>query len=128
VGRVAIALLGASTACDNTCLDRCAYDADIGLGLTGHDPTGRVAHAGTVKVEPNAPHQLGHVRLAEAGVSAARARGGTVETLVNATQEDVGIKADGPRMSLDDFSDCHVASVPVDILSSSDELAIPGRP
>jgi hypothetical protein len=125
VGRVAIALLGASTTSDNTCFDRGAYDADIGLGLTGHDPAGRVAHAGTVEVEPNAPHQLGHVRLAEAGVSAARARGGTVETLVNATQEDIGIKADGPRMSLDDFSDCHVASVPVGILSSSGELAIP---
>jgi hypothetical protein len=61
VRRVAIALLGASTTCDNTCLDRGAYDADIGLGLTGHDPPGRVAHAGTVEVEPNAPHQLGHV-------------------------------------------------------------------
>jgi hypothetical protein len=125
VGRVAIALLGASTTSDNTCLDRGAYDADIGFGLTGHDPAGRVAHVGTVEVEPNAPHQLGHVRFAEAGVSAARARGGTVETLVNAPQEDVAIKADGPRMSLDDFSDCHVASVPVGILRSSGELAIP---
>ena len=125
VGRVAIALLGASTTCDNTCLDRGAYDADIRLGLTGHDPARRVAHACTVKAEPNAPHQLGHVRLAEAGVSAAGARGGTLETLVNAAQEDVAIKADGPRMSLDDFSDSHVASVPVGILRSSGELAIP---
>jgi hypothetical protein len=115
VGRVAIALLGASTTSDNTCLDRGAYDADIGLGLTGHDPAGRVAHAGTVEVEPNAPHQLGHVRLAEAGVSAAGARSGTVETLVNAAQEEVAIKADGPRMSVDDFFDCHGASVPVGI-------------
>ena len=94
VGRVAITLLGASTTCDNTCLDRGAYDADIGLGLTGHDPAGRVAHVGAVEVEPNAPHQLGHVRLAEAGVGAAGARGGTVEALVNAAQEDVAIKAD----------------------------------
>ena len=84
VGRVAIALLGASTTCDNASLDRGAYDAEVGLGLTGHDPAGRVAHVGAVKVEPNAPHQLGHVRLAEAGVGAAGARGGTVEALVNA--------------------------------------------
>jgi hypothetical protein len=39
-----------------------------GLGLTGHDPGSRVAHVGAVKVEPDAPHQLEHVRLAEAGV------------------------------------------------------------
>jgi hypothetical protein len=111
VRRVAIALLGASTTGDNTCFDRSAYDADIGLGLTGHDPACRVAHACTVEVEPNAPHQLGHVRLAEAGVSAARTGGGTVEALVDAPQDDVAIKADGPRMSLDDVPDCHVASV-----------------
>jgi hypothetical protein len=65
VGRVAITLLGASATCDNTGLERGAYDAEVGLGLTGHDPAGRVAHVGAVKVEPNAPHQLGHVRLAE---------------------------------------------------------------
>jgi hypothetical protein len=65
VGRVAITLFGASATCDDTGLERGAYDADIGLGLTGHDPARRVAHVGAVKVEPNAPHQLGHVRLAE---------------------------------------------------------------
>ena len=53
-GRVAITLLGASATCDNTGLERGAYDADIGLGLTGHDPARRVAHVGAVKVEPNA--------------------------------------------------------------------------
>ena len=107
VGRVAIALLGASTTCDNASLDRSAYDADVGLGLTGHDPAGRVAHVGAIKIEPNAPHQLGDVRLAEAGVGAARASGGTVEALLNAAQEDVAIKAAGPRMPLDDLSDRH---------------------
>lgn len=110
VGRVAIALLGARTTCDNACLDRGAYDAEVGLGLPGHDPAGRVAHIGTVKIVPKAPHQVGHVRLAEAGVGAAGARGGTVEALVDAAQEDVAINADRPRMPLDDLSDCHVPS------------------
>jgi hypothetical protein len=113
VGRVAITLLGASTTRDNASLDRGADDAEVGLGLTGHNPAGRVAHVGAVKVEPNAPHQLGHVRLAEAGVGAAGARGGTVEALVDAVQEKVAIKSDRPRMPLDDFSDCHFHSVPL---------------
>jgi hypothetical protein len=112
VGRVAIALLGASTTCDNACLDRAAYDAEVGLGLTGHDAAGRDAHVGAVKIEPYAPHQLGQVGLAEAGVGAARARGGAVEALVNAAQEEGAIKADGPRMPLDDFSNRHAPSVP----------------
>ena len=103
VGRVTIALLGASTTCDDACLDRGAYHAGVGLGLTGHDPAGRVAHIGAVKIEPYTPHQIGHVRLAEAGVGATRARGGTVEALVNAAQQHVAIKADGPRMPLDDL-------------------------
>jgi hypothetical protein len=123
VGRVAITLLGASATCDNTGLERGAYDAEIGLGLTGHDPARRVAHVGAVKVEPNAPHQLGHVRLAEAGVGAAGARGGTVEALVNAAQEEIAIKPDRPRMPLDDFADCHFHSVPRGHLNSSGELA-----
>ena len=86
VGRVAIALLGARTTRDNARLDRGAYDTEVGLGLTGHDPAGRVAHVGAVKVEPHAPHQLGHVRLAEAGIRAAGARGGTIEALLNTAQ------------------------------------------
>ena len=111
VGRVAIALLGARTTRDDARLERCAYDTEVGLGLTGHDPAGRVAHVGAVKTEANAPHQLGHVRLAEAGIRAAGARGGTVEALLDAAHEDVPIKADRPGMPLDDFSDCHVPSV-----------------
>jgi hypothetical protein len=134
VCRVAITLLGASAACDDTGLECGAYNADIGLGLTGHDPARRVAYDGAVKVEPNAPHQVGHVRLAEAGVGAAGARGGTVEALVNAVQEEVAIKSDRPRMPLDDFSDCHFFSVPSWHLSSGGELvrhrpgARPDRP
>src|SRR5918999_3645915 len=125
VGRVAIALLGARTTRDDARLERCAYDTEVGLGLTGHDPAGRVAHVGAVKTEANAPHQLGHVRLAEAGIRAAGARGGTVEALLDAAHEDVPIKADRPGMPLDDFSDCHVPSVRRLHLSSSGELAIP---
>src|ERR671914_206010 len=98
VGRVTIALLGAGTTRDNARLDRCTHDTELGLGLTGHDPAGRVAHVGAVETEPNAPHELGHVRLAEAGVRAAGARGGTVEALVTAAHEEVPIKPDGPRM------------------------------
>lgn len=119
VGRVAITLLGASATCDDTGLERGAYDAEIGLGLTGHDPARRIAHVGAVKVEPNAPHQLGHVRLAEAGVGAAGARGGTVEAVVDAVQQELAIKSDRPRMPLDDFSDCHFPSVTRWHLSSS---------
>jgi hypothetical protein len=111
VRRVQFALLCASDTCSDTCLDRGAYDADIGLGLAGHHPPRRVAHVGAVKVEPNAPHQLGHVSLAEACISAAGARDRTLETRFNATQQDLTINAIRPRMSLDDVSDCHVASV-----------------
>ena len=110
VGRVAIALLGASPTRDDACFDRGAHQAEVGLGLTGHDPAGRVAHVGAVKIEPNAPHQLGHVRLAEGGVGAARARGRAVEALVDAPQVEVAIEADGPRMPFDDFSNRHVPS------------------
>jgi hypothetical protein len=113
VGRVAIALIGASTTCEDACLDCGAYDAEVGLRLTRHDPAGRIAHVGAVKIEPHAPHQLRHARLAEACVGAAGARGGTVEALVNAAQQEVPIKADGPRMPLDDLSNCHMASLPV---------------
>jgi hypothetical protein len=108
--RVEFTLLGASTTCNNTCLDCGTCDPDIGLGLTGHHPSGRVAQVGTVEVEPNAPHQLGDVRLAEACVSAAGACDRTLETRVDAAQQDVTINADGPGMSLDDVSDRHVAS------------------
>jgi len=56
VGRVAIAFRGARATYHNACLDRGAYDAEVGLCLTGHDPAGRVAHIGAVEIEPNAPH------------------------------------------------------------------------
>jgi|tagenome__1003787_1003787.scaffolds.fasta_scaffold20830721_2 hypothetical protein len=112
VGRVAITLLGAGVTCDNAALERSAHDAGVGLGLTGNDAARRLADVGAVKVEPNAPHQLGHVRLAQAGIGAAGARGGTVEAFVDAAEEELAIKCDRPRVPLDDFSDCHFFSVP----------------
>ena len=112
VSRVPLALLSASTTCDHACLHRGAKHAKIGLGLTGHDPACRVAHIGAVKIEPNTPHQLGHVRLPEARIGTARARGSTVEALINATQQHIAIQADRPRMSLDDLSNRHISSVP----------------
>ncbi len=95
VGRVALALLGASTTGDNARLDRSAYYAQVGLGLTGHDPAGRLAYGGAVKTQPDTPHQLGHVRLAEAGVGAAGARRGTVDALVNTAQQHVASRLTG---------------------------------
>jgi hypothetical protein len=112
VGRVPITLLGASATCDDTGLERGPYDGEIGLRLAGRDPARRVAHVGAVEVEPNAPHQLEDVRLAEAGVGATGARGGTVEALVDAFEEQVAVESDRPRMPLDDFSDRHFSSVP----------------
>jgi hypothetical protein len=117
VGRVAIALLGTSATCDNAGLERGSYDAEIGLGLTGHDPAGRVAHVGAVKVEPNAPHQVGHVRLAEAGVGAAStpfprwhlSSGGEL------ARRRPGARPDRPRLVLERLDD------PFDATSRADE-------
>jgi hypothetical protein len=91
VGRVTIALLGTRTTRDHARLDRGANQTEVGLGLTGHDPAGVLTHVGAVEIETNTPHQFGHVRLAEAGVGAAGARGGTVEALVNAAQQHIAI-------------------------------------
>ena len=91
VGRVTIALLGTRTTRDHARIDRGANQTEVGLGLTGHDPACVLTHVGAVEIETNTPHQLGHVRLAEAGVGAAGARGGTVEALVNAAQQHITI-------------------------------------
>jgi len=91
MGRVTIALLGTRTTRDHARLDRGANQTEVGLGLTGHDAACVLTHVGAVEIEANAPHQLGHVRLAEAGVGAAGARGRTVEALVNAAQQHITI-------------------------------------
>ena len=107
VGRVALALIAARTTRRDTCFDRGPDDAEVGFGLAGHDAADGVADIGAVETAPDAPHHLGHVRLAEAGVGARRTRGGTVEALVNTAEQQVAIKADGPRMPLDDFCNRH---------------------
>jgi hypothetical protein len=111
VRRVTIALLGARTTRDHARLDRRANQTEVGLGLTRHDPARVLTHVGAVEIEANTPHQLGHVRLAEAGVGAAGARGGTFDALVDAAQQHIAIQAEWPRMALDDFPDCHIPSV-----------------
>jgi len=50
VGRMPLALLGTSTTRDYARLHRGAHHAEIGLGLTGHDPACRVAYVSTVKI------------------------------------------------------------------------------
>ena len=91
VGRVTIALLGTRTTRDHARVDRGANQTEVGLGLTGHDPAGVLTHVGAVEIETNTPHQLGDVRLAEAGVGAAGACGGTVEAVVDAAQQHITI-------------------------------------
>src|SRR4051794_16782160 len=121
VGCVPIALLGARTTRDNARLERGADDAEVGFGLTGHDPASGLAHVGAVEVQPNAPHQLRHIRLAEARVGAGGTGGRTVEALVDAAQKQVSIKADRPRMAVDDFSNRHVLSPSMSSSSTSSE-------
>lgn len=109
VGRVALALVAACMADHDACLDRRAYNAEVGLGLAGHDSANRVADIRAVEIEPDAPNQLQHVRLAEAGVGAAGAGGGAVEALLDTAKEQVAVETDRTRMPLDDFSNRHVA-------------------
>jgi hypothetical protein len=108
VRRVALALIAARTTHHDACIDRGPNDAEVDLGLAGHDAADRVADIGAVEIEPDGPDQLQRVRLAEGGISAGGTRGGTVEALVNTAQEQVAINADGPRMPLDDVSNRHV--------------------
>jgi hypothetical protein len=110
VGGVPLTLLATGAAGQRASFDRCDDDAEIGRGLAGHDATGCLAHIGAIEVEANAADQLLHVAFAETGVGAARARSGTVETLVDTTQERVEIKAGRLWMRLDDFSNRHVLS------------------
>lgn len=88
---VPVAFLGGRTARNHASLDCRSNHAEIGLGLASHDAAGRAAHVGAVEAEPDAPHQLGHVRFTEAGVGAACAGGRAVEALVDAAQERLAI-------------------------------------
>jgi hypothetical protein len=96
-----------------TGLNRCTEDLDIGRGLAGEHATRGVAGVGAVVVEANAADQVLHVLLAETGVGATRACGGTVEALVDAAQQRVSIEARRLWMRLDYFSNCHFLSLPV---------------
>jgi hypothetical protein len=60
-----------------------------------------------IEVKANAADQLLHVLLAEAGVGAAGAGGGTVDTLVDAAHQPVAIGARPLRMRLDHLLNCH---------------------
>jgi hypothetical protein len=96
-----------------TGLNRRAEHADIGRGLAGQDAARSVAGVGAIVVEANAADQLLHVLLAETGVGATGARGGTVEALVDTAQQRLSIKARRLWMGLDHFSNCHFLSLPV---------------
>jgi hypothetical protein len=111
VGGVALALVPAHAARRRACLDAGAYDAEIRFRLPGHDTAGRVAGVGAVEAEANAPDQLRHVGLAQAGIGAARTRRSAVEALVDAAQEHVPIEAGRPWVARDHFSNCHVLSL-----------------
>jgi hypothetical protein len=121
VRRVALAFIPARTTHHDARLDRGPDYTQVDFGLAGHHAADRLADVGAVEAEPDAPDQLRHVRLAEAGIGAARAGGGAIEALVDAAQEQVAIKADGPRVPLDDFSNSHVALLRVVIASRSRE-------
>jgi hypothetical protein len=110
---VPLTLLATCATGRRTGLNRCAEHADIGRGLAGEDAARRVAGVSAIKVEANAADQLPHVVLAETGVGAAGAGGGTVEALVDAAQERVAIKARRLWMRVDHLLNCHVLSVPV---------------
>ena len=109
VGRVALALSPAFTTNDDARFECRADDAEVHFGLAGHDAADRVADIGAVQTAPDAPDELRHLRLAEAGVGAGGARRGTIEALVDTPQEQVAINARRPRMPLDDLPNRHVA-------------------
>jgi hypothetical protein len=104
VGGVALALFGARTTGHDACLDRRADDPEVGLGLACDNASRRVADLGAVEIETNRSDERQRVRLAEASVSAAGARCGTVEARVDTAQEPVAIKAVRLGMPLDDLS------------------------
>jgi hypothetical protein len=110
VGGVSLAFLATDAAGRRAGFDRCTEEAEIGCGLARDDAAGRVADVGTVEVEPNAADQLLHVFLTEAGVGAARARSGTVETLVDTTQERAALEAGRLGMRVDHLSNGHLSS------------------
>jgi hypothetical protein len=94
-----------------TGLNRSPEHADIGCGLAGQDAARRVAGIRAIEVEANAANQLLQLLLAETGVGAAGAAGGTVEALGDAAKERLSIKARRLWMRLDHFLNCHFLSL-----------------
>jgi hypothetical protein len=103
---VPVTLLAAGATGRRAGLDRCAEDANIGRGLAGDDAARSCAGISAIEVKANSADQLLHV-LAEAGVGAAGAGGGTVDTLVDAAHQPVAIGARPLRMRLDHLLNCH---------------------
>jgi hypothetical protein len=81
---VPLTLLAAGATGRRAGLDRCAEDASIARGLAGDEAARSCAGISAIEAKANAADQLLHVLLAEAGVGAAGAGGGTVNTLVDA--------------------------------------------
>src|SRR5206468_8337373 len=94
---------------DATGIDHCADNAQVGCGLAGHDPAGRVADLGAVEAEANATDHLPDVVLREIGVGATRTACGTGEALVDAAQHNIAIEAGRLWMRFEDLVKRHVS-------------------
>src|SRR5262245_8022883 len=108
---VPLALLAASTARRRACLDRCADDAELGLGLARDDAASRAAQIGAVETKADAADEVPDVVLAEARVGTAGAGHGALEAVVDAAYERLSIGAGRARMRLDELSNGRHQSV-----------------
>jgi hypothetical protein len=110
MGRMKVAFLGTDGAGRRTRLDHCPHEAKIRRRLPRHDAAGGVAHVGAVEAEANDANHFVDIGFAQARVGAGGAAGGTVETLVDAAQESVAIKAAARLwVQLDDLLISHVS-------------------
>lgn len=110
VGGMSLALITGGLAGGGASFDHCAEDVEIRGSLTRHDTSGSVAGVGAVEAKADAAHHLAHVALGEIGVGATRAAGGTVEAVLDTTQERVAIDVCRLWMCLDYVWKCHVLS------------------
>jgi hypothetical protein len=92
VSGVALALLATDTASHCACFDRRADEEEIGHRLASHDPACRLTGLGTVEVQPDGADELLDVFLAETGIGATDASGGTLEAAFDATKDDFRIE------------------------------------
>jgi hypothetical protein len=110
VRSVPLALGSGSATCRCAGLDRHAKNAEIGLGLAGHQAASRTALVCAVEAEPNTPAEVLDVRLRDASVGAARAGGHAVEAVLDTAHQLVAIDVDRSRVPLEHLSNCHVVS------------------